>query len=85
VGAFASCARVPEALTITAVADDGRMLELFSPYTRNGDDIQFDGDPLEGSGVPLFMGPVLKVWGLPIPSERDELVRLGLDEDSTTS
>jgi hypothetical protein len=59
-----------EALTVTAARSDGHTRALMTPYTRRFGRIRY-GATIETGGVGYFLAPVMKVWGVSWPSERD--------------
>jgi hypothetical protein len=61
-----------EAITVTAIRSDGAVKHLEARYTRRFGRIRF-GQTEEVEGQPFFLAPVLRVWGLPVPSEREAM------------
>jgi hypothetical protein len=62
-----------EGLHVTAARSDGSFRSLMTTYRRRlFGRIEFDETLEAGSEtVPLFLGPVLRVWGVPTPSQED--------------
>jgi hypothetical protein len=64
-----------EAFTVTAIRADGASRRLTTPYTRRFGRIRF-GETAEEDGQPFFLAPILRVWGLPVPSEQEAVEEL---------
>jgi hypothetical protein len=61
-----------EAITVTAMRSDGAARHLTTLYTRRFGRIRF-GATHEDEGRPFFLAPVMRVWGLDVPSEREAM------------
>jgi hypothetical protein len=71
-----------EALTVTAARSDGATRLLTTPYQRKLRRIKFEKTEEVDDAGQLFLAPVLRAWGLPAPSEREEIERFGLARDA---
>jgi hypothetical protein len=61
-----------EGMTVTALRSDGAVRHLTTLYTRRLGKIRF-GETREEEGKPFFLAPVMRVWGLDVPSERESI------------
>jgi hypothetical protein len=58
-----------EVIGVTAMRSDGAVRHLSTPYSRRFGRIRF-GETFEDEGTPFFLAPVMRLWGLPVPSQR---------------
>jgi hypothetical protein len=75
-----------EMLTVTAARADGATRVLASPFTHTEDGEIRLGDVIEvEGGGELFLGPVLRVWGFPAPSEEETAAQWSRAGDAVVS
>jgi hypothetical protein len=65
-----------EGLMAIGIRSDGERRVLFTPYRRRFRRIQL-GETMEISAdQAFFLAPVLRAWGLPVPSEQEAVERM---------
>jgi hypothetical protein len=76
-----------EGLMVMGLRSDGERRVRFTSYRRRLGRIQFDDAVEVGADQSFFLAPVLRAWGLSVPSEQEALERMygdGLEREGPT-